>query len=115
MRPLILSLVERGWRDARMRALELPQDMVVVHLVKGRLPRSVRALIGGTHPVRMIGTPRMAFWPLAWAWCVGAWMTGRLQAVWVDHPRSYERLARLAHRFGVEIVLITHDAYRAVV
>ena len=102
---LILSLVERGWRAARTAAQQQPAGVTVVHLVKGRVPRSVRALIALTHPVRLVSSPRWLFWPLVWLSVLGGKATGRLRAVWVDHPRSYERLTRLGRQLHVALSL----------
>ena len=100
-RAIVLSLVERGWQAARECSLDLgPQGVCVIHLIKGHVDRSVRALITPKPHVRTLSVPRRLFWPVLWLVCLGLTLTGRLRALLVDHERSYRRLswwARMAH------------------
>ena len=110
-RPVILSLVERGWRAARTASGQLPAEITVVHVVKGRVPRSVRALIALTHPVCLVSSPRWLFWSVVWLAVLGWKATGRLRAVWVDNPRSYQRLIRFGCWLRVEVVLVQWEPH----
>ena len=118
MTPCVLSLIERGWQSARTAELQQAPSLAVVHLIKGRLSRSVRRLIGLSHPVRLVSSRRALFWPCAWAWFLALRGTGGLRAVWVDNATSYRRMEWWRRRFGINIVLLpgaATDASRAAV
>ena len=114
-RAVILSYVERGWTAARSRALALPQEVSVIHIVKGRLDPSVRALVSSTHPAHLICAPRLMFWPVVWVSMAGGWMTGRLREVWVDNRKSQRRFASIEKLCGVTVRLVMDDATRSAV
>ena len=106
MTPRVLSLVERGWQSARTAELQPPSPHVI-HLVKGRLAPSVRRLAGLSAPVRLVGSFRALFWPLAWGCLAGLRGLGRLQAVWVDNAKSYRRLAPWCRRLGIDLIMLS--------
>ena len=107
-RPLIISLVERGWQAAREHSLEVKHhEVMVIHLIKGRLSRDIRGLIAPYPGIRLISLPRAIFWPAAWSLIAWAPVVGRLQAVLVDNERSDRRVHRWLHPhtkiFGVGV------------
>ena len=108
-RTIVLSLVERGWRGARVAELHEPH-MTVVHMAKGRVALPVRELIGLSHPVRLISCWRNLFWLVAWAGLLGLWLSGRLRAVWVDNAKSYRRLAWCCRVLSIDVVLMPQGA-----
>ena len=109
MSPCVLSLIERGWQSARTAELE-QAPFSVVHLVKGRLSPSLRRLIGLSHPVRIVSSPRALFWPCAWVWLLGLRITGCLRAVWVDNAKSYRYVNGWGRRLGINVVLLSGAA-----
>ena len=61
--PELLSVVERGWQGARECSLILArQGIRVTHLVKGRLPSGVRALIQPVQGIVLRDAPPWRFW-----------------------------------------------------
>ena len=104
---VVLSLVERGWQAARECSLDLqPRGICVVHLLKGRLSRSVRALIEPKPHVRIISMPRKLFWPVMWLVCCGLILTGRLRSFLVDNERSYRRLSWWARVARLNLTMV---------
>ena len=107
-RPLVISLVERGWQAARGYSLDVQdQKVMVIHLIKGSLSREILGLIA-PHPwIRLVSVPRVIFWPVAWGLIAWAQFVGRLQAVLVDNERSDRRVHRWLHPhtkiFGVGV------------
>ena len=105
MRQLVCSLVERGWQAAREYSLD-PQhsDVDVLHLVKGRLDRSVRAIIAPRPNIRLLSVPKRWFWPASWSILAWSALTGRLRAVLVDNDRSHRRLRAALRVAGVSLL-----------
>ncbi len=104
---LVISLVERGWQAARECSLDLePSGLVVVHLVKGRLTRSVRAMVAPKAHIHLMDLPRNLFWLVAWPACIGMQVLGMLRIILVDNDRAYQRLERWASRVQVQLVLV---------
>ncbi len=105
--PLVLSLVERGWRAARECSLDIQRNGVdVVHLVKGRVDPEVRTLITTTPNVRLVSVVRRWFWLVAWLvflWCFGS---GRLRSVLVDNERSLRRLQGWARWARIPLAMV---------
>ena len=92
-RVLVCSLVERGWQAAREYSLDAQRsELEFLHVVKGRLDRSVRALIVPRPNTRLLSISRRWFWPAAWSILAWGVLTGRLRTVLVDNDRSFRRL-----------------------
>ena len=105
--PVVLSLVERGWRAARECSLDAQrQGMCTVHLVKGRLSRSVHAMIAPTPHIHVVSVSRKVFWPSAWALYGWLALTGRLRSVLVDNTRSMRRARRWVRGSRITPVLV---------
>ena len=108
---MILSLVERGWQAARVCSLEAePHGVRVLHVVKGRLDRSVLALIEPKPHIRLVSLPKNFFWPVVFplmAWCAAI---SRLRVVVVDNERSARRLAGWARALWVRLMIIQWHA-----
>ncbi len=104
-RPLVCSLVERGWQAAREYSLDAQRSEVAfLHLVKGRLDRSVRLLIAPRPNIRLLSVSTRWFWPVVWSVLAGTALTGRLHAVLVDNDRSFRRLRTMLRIAGVSLV-----------
>jgi len=111
-RILILFLVERGWQAARELSLDLQQEgVVVVHLIKGRLDRSVRHLIMPKSHIRLLSVDRRLFWPAAWGLLLWWGCIGRLRALLVDNDRSYRRFQRWAHVARLKLAMVRQGAH----
>jgi len=107
-RPLVCSLVERGWQAAREYSLDAQRSEVAfLHLVKGRLDRSVRVLIAPRPNIRLLSIGKQWFWPSAWVILAWGALTGRLHAVLVDNDRSYRRLQAAMRVAGVSLLNVT--------
>ena len=92
-RALVCSLVERGWQAAREYSLDARYgELEFLHVVKGRLDRSVRTLIAPRPNIRLLSISRRWFWPAAWSILAWSVLTGRLRTVLVDNDRSFRRL-----------------------
>lgn len=109
---LVISCVERGWQAARTWSLAaVPSgDRRIVHLIKGRLPSGVRALIAPRHGVRVVDVPRPLFWPAVALTAAAAWGARRLGGLLVDHDKSARRVAGWARRAGVPVWRARLDA-----
>jgi hypothetical protein len=110
-RAVVLSLVERGWQAARECSLDAQRHgLCVVHLIKGRLDRSVRALIAPQPGVHLISATRNGFWPAAWLMIV--WLTGsrRLHSVLVDNDRTLRRLHGWACWLRLHLIMVREGA-----
>lgn len=104
---VILSLVERGWQAARELSLDLQRDgFRSIHLIKGRLDRSVHSLIAPQPHVQLVSWHRRVFWPATALLTLGWFMTGRLRAILVDNDRSYRRLRGWARVGHVHLALV---------
>ena len=104
-RPLVCSLVERGWQAAREYSLDAQRsEAAFLHLVKGRLDRSVRLLIAPRPNIRLLSVSTRWFWPVVWSVLAGTALTGRLHAVLVDNDRSYRRLQAVMRVAGVSLL-----------
>ncbi len=111
--PIVCSLVERGWRAARECSLDpQQQDVRFLHLVKGRLPRPLRALIAPRPNVRIISVPRQAFWAAAWVMLLGLRGCGRLQGVLVDNEKAWRRVEAFSRAVGAALSLVRPGAER---
>ncbi len=89
----VLSLVERGWQAARQCSLEAAdQGAGTLHLIKGRLPSDVRALIPAHERIILDDCPKQLFWPLVYAYSLGGIFGGHLRAILVDNERSLGRM-----------------------
>ncbi len=89
----ILSLVERGWQAARLLSLDYAeQGTGTLHIVKGRVPGEVRAIVRPVPGIRLAALPKTLFWPVLWLICAGTQLTGRLRGVIVDNERSEKRV-----------------------
>ena len=103
----VLSLVEHGWHAARECSLDMQREGVgFIHIVKGRLNRTVRALIAPQPHIRIVSVPRLLFWPGVGALFFGSWVMGRLCALLVDNPRSYRRLYRMSRLARVPLTIV---------
>ncbi len=92
--PMMLSLVERGWRGARTCSLELAaQGIGTTHLIKGSVGGDVRALIQPRDGVRIVDVPRGLFRPAVWAYLAGAAVTRRMRWVLADSERTLREVA----------------------
>jgi len=106
-RVVVLSLIERGWQAARELSLGLRQEGVcVVHVIKGRLDRSVKALITPVPNVRLISVHRQLFWPLIGLLAAGWWLRGTLRSLLVDNDRSYNRLRGWARLLRLDLTVV---------
>jgi len=106
-RPLVVSLVERGWQAARACSLDHElQQIQWVHIVKGRLDRSVKTLIAPRPNVRIISVPRPLFWPWTWIVAMAAVLSGRLLALLVDNDRSLRRFGGWGRIAGVRVAKV---------
>ena len=109
-RPLVLSLVERGWQAARDYSLQMQPQADVVHVVKGRLSRNVRRMIAPSAHIRVLSMPRALFWPGIGLLLLGYRLSGRLRTLLVDNRRSYRRLARVSRAARLGLALIQQGA-----
>ena len=92
---VVVSLVERGWRAARERSLELSREgILTLHLVKGWLSADVRRMVQPRPGIRLMSLPRQLFWPAAWVLCAWLAVWRRLRTVLVDNERSQRRVKR---------------------
>jgi len=111
-RVVVLSLIERGWQAAREFSLDLCQSGVcVVHVIKGNLSPSVRALITPAPNVRIISVHPQLFWPVAWVLLTGWWLTGRLRSLLVDNDRSQGRFFRCARLLHLNLTVVRAGAH----
>ena len=107
-RPLVCSLVERGWQAAREYSLDAQRgEIEFLHIVRGRLDRSVRALVAPRPNIRLLSIPKRWFWPAAWSILTWGALTGRLRTVLVDNDRSFRRL-RTMRRVAVVSLINLH-------
>jgi len=105
--PVVVSLVERGWRAARECSLDAQQrGLCVIHVVKGRLSRAVHAMIAQRPHIRVVSVSRRLFWPAAGALCGWLGLTGRLHSVLVDNERTLRRVKRWVHLSRIVPVLV---------
>ena len=99
------SLVERGWQAAREYSLDAQRSEVeFLHVVRGRLDRSVRALIAPRPNIRLLSVSKRWFWSAAWMILAWAVLTGRLRTVLVDNDRSFRRLEAGTRLAGVSLM-----------
>ena len=104
-RVLVCSLVERGWQAAREYSLDVRYgELEFLHVVRGRLDRSVRALIVPRPNTRLLSISRRWFWPAAWSILAWGVLTGRLRTVLVDNDRSFRRLRATMRIAGVSLL-----------
>ena len=104
-RPLVCSLVERGWQAAREYSLDAQRGEVeFLHIVRGRLDRSVRALVAPRPNIRLLSIPKRWFWSAAWSILAWGALTGRLRTVLVDNDRSFRRLRTMRRVAGVSLI-----------
>jgi hypothetical protein len=102
--PLVVSCVERGWQAARTWSLEAAaRGTRVVHLIKGRVPADVRALIAPAPRVHLVDVPRPLFWPAVALVTSAAWALRRLDRILVDHDKTARRLGAWVRRAGVPL------------
>jgi len=107
---VVLSLVEHSWRDARNCSLDLAEHGVtVVHIVKGKLDRSVRDIIRPMPNIRMVVVARSLFWLVVGWHGLCCLVRGRLRGVLVDNERSYKRLHVLGKLAGIPPMLLKHS------
>ena len=112
-RSLVCSLIERGWQAAREYSLDTQRsESDFLHVVKGRLDRSVRALVAPRPNIRLLSIPKRWFWPAAWSILAWGVLTGRLHAVLVDNDRSFRRLEAWMRAAGVSLIRAEHAALR---
>ena len=112
-RALVCSLVARGWQAAREYSLDAQRsELEFLHVVKGRLDRSVCALIAPRPNIRLLSIPMRWFWPAAWSILAWGVLTGRLHAVLVDDDRSFRRLQSGMRVVGVPLIRAEHAALR---
>lgn len=105
--PLVLSLVERGWRAARECSLDLQETNVeFLHIVKGRLSRAVRAMVASQPHVRLMSLPKMLFWPVITLLMGAGAVSGWLRGVLVDNPRSFRRLHGIGRAVRVPVAMV---------
>lgn len=91
--PLVCSLIERGWQAARECSLDPTLSRArFLHLIKGRVSRSVLLLIAPRANVRVVALPKLCFWPAVWVVCLWGLATGGLRGLLVDNDRSVRRL-----------------------
>ena len=103
----VLSVVERGWRGARQCSIALAgQGVPVTHLIKGWVPKPVRAIIRPVPGVRLVIVPRLGFWPTLWSLVAGATLTRRLGWIIVDHERTLGVVSPWCRLFGIRPLLI---------
>ncbi len=111
--PLICSLVERGWRAVREYSLgPQQQDMLFLHVIKGRLSRPLRALIAPRANTRLASLPRQVFWLAAWCVLAGLAVSGRLRGILVDNEKSWRRLARFSRIARVPLSIVRSGTSR---
>ena len=111
MRPLVCSLVERGWQAAREYSLDARHgDLEFLHVVKGRLDRPVLALVAPRPNIRLLSVSTRWFWPAAWSILAWGVLTGRLHAVLVDNDRSFRRLRAWMRAAAVPLIRAEHAA-----
>jgi hypothetical protein len=106
----VLSLVEKGWQQARERERQAEGEWRVLHLAKGRMAASVRALLRRHCGVRLLGVPKPAFWPAVFALLIAGAALRRPRRLLVDNERALRRLARWALRLGWTCELIRPPA-----
>lgn len=100
---IVLSLVERGWQAARECSLDVEgAGVTVIHIVKGRLSRSIRAMFAPRPHIRIISMPRNLFWLVTGLLFIGVSLAGRLRVVLVDNDRSYRRLGGWVRFLGFQ-------------
>ncbi len=105
--PELLSLVERGWQGARECSLALaPRGIRVTHLVKGRLPADVRALIQPVEGIAIADAPRWWFRGSLWSRLIWGSLTRRLRWILCDHERTLAAIQPWCGPMGVTPVLI---------
>ena len=105
--PELLSVVERGWQGARECSLVLArQGIRVTHLVKGRLPPGVRALIQPVDGIALAAAPAWRFWGLIWGRLASGALSRRLRWVVCDRERTLSAIAPWCRRAGVTPALI---------
>ena len=103
----VLSLVEDGWRGARVCSLALSQRRIpVTHLIKGRLPADVQRMIRPYPHVRMVSAPRSLFPLRAWTMLILGAALGRIRALLVDRPRTLRTLSPWCRIFRVTPLFI---------
>ena len=103
----VLSLVERGWQGTRQCSLALDaRGVPVMHLIKGRLGRDVRAMIRRYPLIRILDVPRPLFPAWVWGILVTGTAVGRVRWILVDNARMLTRVAWWCRRFRLTPVLI---------
>lgn len=108
---LALSVVERGWQEAREWSLAAAAARWrVVHLNRGWLSADVRALIVPQSGVRLWGAPRRLFRPVLWILLAWWGLCGRLALVVVDNERTFQRLAPALAVLRVRLLRIGQSA-----
>ena len=108
---IAISLVEKGWGGARRLSIRLSRQGVRVrHLVKGRLPAEVVAIIPPYPGMTIRGVPRSWFKLAAWVELWGAMARGGAELVMVDHERAARWVARWAPPLRDKVVVVQEAA-----
>ncbi len=104
--PVVLSLVERGWRAARECSLELArQGITVDHLVKGRL-KGARCLVELPQAMALIDVPRQFFPVAVWAELLRQLFVRQVKWVLCDNERTLKRITPWCLWVGAAPVLV---------
>jgi hypothetical protein len=81
---------------------------VVVHLIKGSIPKPVRALIASLPHTRLISVHPKGFGVIAWLALFWMQLLGRLRWIVVDNPKRARWVKRSCPR--VPVLLVQGDA-----
>ena len=104
---IAISLVEKGWGGARRLSIRLSRQGVPVrHLIRGRLPSEVLAVIQPYDGVTLRGIPRAWFKVVAWVELCRAGRRGAVAMVMVDNQRTAQWMARWVPWLRDRVVVI---------
>lgn len=104
---MLLSLVEDGWRSARVLSLAAAQrgQHPVLHLVKGEVAPDVLRMITPYPGTRIQPIARRWFRVVSWCMVLLGLVRQRWHAIVVDNHRTYAWVQTLARWQGVPVVL----------
>ena len=90
---VVVSLVEHGWRAARVCSLERARvSLEFLHVLKGTSAPSLRELVPPRPYIGLMAIHRHLYWPGVAGLLAIRLLQGRLRLLLVDNPRAVRRL-----------------------